>query len=276
LKLEAEGDSLAGAMAIDLDAYTSASRPEAATYSPVGLAFPAESTAALQRGFLKNLGSRRRSAARNKKPLIFGITALALCGAWVWIIPQESHRTTDASHTLGNERAPDADATPETTATIQSLPPVPSWFTPGIIHVPTPTVPSLAQAKPSCAVIGDSIAVGAGKYMRTCKVNAKIGISSRAVIGRIDPHVDVNVVSAGSNDPDNPNLRANLESLRSRAGRVIWILPIDIRARAKVQAVATAHGDPVVSFAPAGDHVHPRSEIGLARSIAAVMGARLG
>jgi hypothetical protein len=40
--------------------------------------------------------------------------------------------------------------------------------------------------------------------------------------------------------------------------------------------VAAAHGDPVVSFSPAGDHVHPRSEIGLARSIAAVMGARLG
>jgi len=112
--------------------------------------------------------------------------------------------------------------------------------------------------------------------MRTCKVNAKIGISSSAVIGRVDPSADVNIVSAGSNDPANPNLRANLERIRSRASRVIWILPIETRARAEVQAVATAHGDPVVSFAPAGDHVHPRSEIGLARSIAAVMGARLG
>jgi uncharacterized protein with von Willebrand factor type A (vWA) domain len=126
--------------------------------------------------------------------------------------------------------------------------------------------------EPSCAVVGDSIAVGAGKYMRACKVNAKIGISSSAVIDRVDSLADVNVVSAGSNDPDNPNLRANLERIRSRAKRMIWILPIDAQARAAVQAVAAVHGDPVVSFAPAGDHVHPLSEVALARSIAAVMG----
>lgn len=132
-----------------------------------------------------------------------------------------------------------------------------------------------ASAKPSCAVVGDSIAVAAGQHMRTCKIDAKSGIASNAVIARVDPFADVNVVSAGSNDPANPRLRANLESIRSRASRVIWILPINIRARAEVQAVATAHGDPVVSFAPAGDHVHPRSDVDLARSIAAVMHARL-
>ena len=83
----------------------------------------------------------------------------------------------------------------------------------------------------------------------------------------------VNVVSAGSNDPANPGLRKNLERIRARAKRVIWILPIDARARAAVETVAAAHGDPVVSFAPSGDHVHPRSEAALARSIAAVMRA---
>jgi hypothetical protein len=133
-----------------------------------------------------------------------------------------------------------------------------------------------ASAKPSCAVVGDSIAVGAGQYMRSCKVNAKIGILSSAVIARVDPFVNVNVVSAGSNDPANPNLHANLENIRSRARRVIWILPIETRARAEVQAVATAHGDPVVSFAPSGDHVHPRSDFNLARSISAIMDAQLG
>jgi hypothetical protein len=127
------------------------------------------------------------------------------------------------------------------------------------------------EAKQSCAVVGDSIAVGAGQYMRACRVNAKIGISSRAVIDRVDPSADINVVSAGSNDPDNPKLRANLEQIRSRAKRAIWILPVETRARAVVQAVAAEHGDPVVSFAPAGDHVHPRSEVALARSIAVVM-----
>jgi uncharacterized protein with von Willebrand factor type A (vWA) domain len=130
------------------------------------------------------------------------------------------------------------------------------------------------EAQQSCAVVGDSIAVGAGQYMRACRVNAKIGISSGAVIDRVDPSADVNVVSAGSNDPDNPKLRANLERIRSRTKRAIWILPIETRARAAVQAVAAAHGDPVVSFAPAGDHVHPRSEVALARSIAVVIGVR--
>ena len=128
--------------------------------------------------------------------------------------------------------------------------------------------------KPSCAVVGDSIAAGAGQYMPACKVNAKIGISSSAVIDRVDPSADVNVVSAGSNDPDNPQLRANLERIRARGKRMIWILPIDDGARAAVQAVAAEHGDPVVSFAPAGDHVHPRSEVALARSIAAIIDTR--
>jgi hypothetical protein len=224
---------------------------------------------------LKDLCFRGWTVAESiKKSLIFGLAALALCGASVWIILYETFDTTGSSH--GNEGVPNTVASPEPTAAIQPTPPMASSLSLGLIYVPTPAIPSSAPAKPSCAVVGDSIAAGAGQYMRTCKVNAKIGISSSAVIGRVDPSADVNIVSAGSNDPANPNLRANLERIRSRASRVIWILPIETRARAEVQAVATAHGDPVVSFAPAGDHVHPRSEIGLARSIAAVMGARLG
>jgi hypothetical protein len=128
--------------------------------------------------------------------------------------------------------------------------------------------------KPSCAIVGDSIAAAAGPYVPACKVNAKIGIPSSAVIDRVDPSADVNVVSAGSNDPDNPQLRGNLERIRARGKRMIWILPIDTEARAAVQAVAAGHGDPVVAFAPAGDNVHPLSEVALARSIAAVIDAR--
>ena len=40
----------------------------------------------------------------------------------------------------------------------------------------------------------------------SCKLNAKIGIPSGAIIARVDPSADVNVISAGSNDPDNPAL----------------------------------------------------------------------
>jgi hypothetical protein len=119
-----------------------------------------------------------------------------------------------------------------------------------------------------CTVVGDSIAVGAGQFLQACKVDAKNGIPSAAVVARVDRTAHVNVISAGSNDPENPNLRANLNRIRSRAKDVIWILPIHTRARAAVLEVATAHGDRVVSFAPAGDHVHPSSEVALARSIA--------
>jgi hypothetical protein len=131
-----------------------------------------------------------------------------------------------------------------------------------------------AREARSCAIVGDSIALGAGQFMPACRVNAKIGISSTAVIDRVDTSAEINVVSAGSNDPDNPQLRVNLERIRSRAKRAIWILPIDLKARAAVQAVAAEHGDTVVSFAPAGDNVHPKSEEALAQSIAAVIDAQ--
>jgi len=127
----------------------------------------------------------------------------------------------------------------------------------------------------SCAIVGDSIAVGAGKYLRSCKLNAKIGIPSGAIIARIDPSADINVISAGSNDPDNPALRENLERIRERANRAIWILPVVPNARKAVRAVATRHGDPVVSFAPSRDQVHPQSENALARDIDAAI-ARTG
>ncbi len=127
----------------------------------------------------------------------------------------------------------------------------------------------------SCAIVGDSIAVVAGKHLRSCKMNAKIGISSGAVIARVDPSAEINVVSAGSNDPDNPALRENLERIRERAHRAIWILPAVLNAREIVRAVAARHGDPIVSFTPSRDQVHPQSENALARAIDAAI-ARSG
>jgi hypothetical protein len=175
----------------------------------------------------------------------------------------EIHRSPPDSWTL-----PDPLALPRTEPSYFSMAPMLSRLS-GVTFALFAFV-AVASAKASCAVVGDSIAVGAGQYLRTCRVNAKGGIPSSAVADRVDSSADVNVVSAGSNDPANPNLRAILERIRSRAHRVIWILPIDDRARTEVQAVATAHGDPVISFSPASDHVHPRSEVNLARSIARV------
>lgn len=119
----------------------------------------------------------------------------------------------------------------------------------------------------TCAIVGDSIAVEAAQYLRDCKLNAKIGIPSGAVIARVDPSAEINVVSAGSNDPEEPNLRANLERIRERAKRTIWILPAIPSARAAVREIAARHGDAVVSFAPGGDGVHPASAATLAQAI---------
>ena len=127
--------------------------------------------------------------------------------------------------------------------------------------------PAARDGGHSCALVGDSIALEAAQYLRGCKLNARIGIPSGAVIARVDPSAEINVVSAGSNDPAEPNLRANFERIRGRAKRTIWILPAIASARAAVRAVAARHGDPVVSFAPRGDGVHPASAAKLAQAI---------
>src|ERR1700744_3839766 len=89
-----------------------------------------------------------------------------------------------------------------------------------------------------CAVVGDSIALGVGTELHRCAVNAHIGIPSAEVIGRVQ-HANVLVVSAGSNDPHNPQLEQNLRAIRAKAtGKVIWISPMDPVAAAVVRRVA--------------------------------------
>lgn len=122
-----------------------------------------------------------------------------------------------------------------------------------------------------CAVVGDSIALGVGTELHRCAVNATVGIPSTDIIGRVQ-HANVLVVSAGSNDPHNPKLEANLRAIRARAAqKVIWISPIDPVAAAAVSRVAKLHGDTVVHFTPRPDKVHPRSYPALAGRVASAM-----
>jgi hypothetical protein len=118
---------------------------------------------------------------------------------------------------------------------------------------------AMAQAASSCLIAGDSIALDVGRYAPNCALDARIGIGSAAIIARVRPATLV-VVSAGSNDPDNPRLVRNLEAMRARAGqgRVVWILPTHPRAAAAMLAVARQHGDAAVPFAAARDNVHPK------------------
>ena len=120
----------------------------------------------------------------------------------------------------------------------------------------------------TCAIVGDSIAVGtatagglSARWRPPCIMDAKVGIPSVQVIGRVHD-ASLLVVSAGSNDPDNPKLADNLEAIRAKAtGKVLWILPVNYRARIIVEAVAASHGDMVVAFTPGRDHVHPLSYV---------------
>jgi len=123
----------------------------------------------------------------------------------------------------------------------------------------------------TCAVVGDSIAEMVQHYLPQCEHNTKIGISSTAVVGRTPSGKDVVVVSAGSNDPDNPHLRKNLEAIQARGGHIIWILPVATLPRAVVTEVAGGHNEPVVGFEPAKDHVHPRRPDILAKEIKKLM-----
>jgi hypothetical protein len=123
----------------------------------------------------------------------------------------------------------------------------------------------------TCALIGDSLAMPAGLGSRfpQCEVRAHKGWPSRSIVKLAGGSFTWAVISAGSNDPGNPDLRANLETIRSRihADRFVWVVPCDARAAWTVVAVAGFHGDGMASFAPRGDGVHPRSYEALARSV---------
>lgn len=172
---------------------------------------------------------------------------------------------------------------------VAPLPPTPA------IHAPAPHVRSQAippdataivrqalagirpAARVACAVIGDSIALGVGESMRFCTTVATKGIGSQAISMRTPGTNGARVViSAGANDPLNPALEENLETIRSRASasRVVWNAPRHPRAGGIVARVAARHGDRVVSLyaIPTRDGTHPVSY----PTLAAMVRYRLG
>jgi hypothetical protein len=133
-------------------------------------------------------------------------------------------------------------------------------------------IPTGADASTTCAVVGDSIAADLRGFFHECRIDAKIGIGTAAIVPRVPRGADLIVVSAGSNDYLTPGLLARLRAVRSRAGsaRVIWIRPAPPAAAAAVDTVAHAHGDAVVPFAVSRtdrEHLHPQSSQRLAADI---------
>jgi hypothetical protein len=88
-------------------------------------------------------------------------------------------------------------------------------------------------------------------------VNAKVGLQSGQIIGRVHD-ADVVVLSAGSNDAENPRLLDNLKAMRAKAThKVLWIVPLDRRAEGAV--LRAAHPDDLlVTLDRTNDGMHPK------------------
>lgn len=122
----------------------------------------------------------------------------------------------------------------------------------------------------SCFIFGDCLALGLAAVLGGCGSSAKVGIPSAAVIARTpDAYYDLEIISTGSNDPTNPRLVRNLETIRAKvhAGRVVWVRPVNAQAASAVQRVAHRHRDGVVEVKPGHDNIHPKSYRVLAAAV---------
>jgi hypothetical protein len=150
----------------------------------------------------------------------------------------------------------------------------------GLHRENTPKMVAVVPAPPppfTCAVIGDSITDMVQAFLPECDHNTKVGISSAAVLARVlaEPPRSVTVVSAGSNDPTNPRLAANLAAIRAH-GPVIWIVPSATagsvaQARRVVLKFVADHQEPNVQFTPGCCGVQARVHPIRPREIAAAI-----
>ena len=133
------------------------------------------------------------------------------------------------------------------------------WF----VALLTVSATAAAAQMPTCAFVGDSIALGASQQDRMgCVVLAKTGFSARQWLGTYpaDKVVNANkvLISIGSND-SGAGVQADIEAMRRAiVGRhVIWIAPGQqfLNSRQGVLSVASAFGD-VVYERPYDDVTH--------------------
>ena len=121
-----------------------------------------------------------------------------------------------------------------------------------------------------CLILGDSLAQGAAAALArtahaTCDVVATQGIGSAAILRSTPKRAyETAVISAGSNDPNNPNLTDNLVAIRRTlsTSRVVWIAPYNRSVANLVADLARYFGDSLVDIAetPAvRDGLHPQS-----------------
>ncbi len=129
-----------------------------------------------------------------------------------------------------------------------------------------------AATPSSCLVVGDSIAKGVASYMPACSVAARIGASS-ARIKEMTPKEKYGrvIISAGSNDPLNPKLGANLFAIRKNfaGSQVTWLAPRNSRAQQRVYETAVYFKDRVVYLSQfkSSDGIHPKNYAQVARKL---------
>lgn len=114
-----------------------------------------------------------------------------------------------------------------------------------------------------CIALGDSIAVGISQHSH-CRKAAIVGVPSSKIISMAkNVSADVVVISAGSNDPNNPKLKTNLIDVRRniKSNKIIWIVPYNERAARIVREVATIYGDGYISLTnhASSDRIHPKN-----------------
>ncbi len=116
----------------------------------------------------------------------------------------------------------------------------------------------------TCAILGDSIAVGVGHAAPQCHTVARVGISSRTYVHTYAAHIsaDQAVISLGANDFGIPTIQF-LREMRSRvaASSVYWLVP-NIQRPDQLDAirqVAHENGDKMLITAPyvGPDGLHP-------------------
>ena len=115
-----------------------------------------------------------------------------------------------------------------------------------------------------CAVLGDSLAVGAARHAPDCEVRARVGIGSAefARTYAVAPvRADAVLISLGANDGGRADTLDHLATVRAAvvARSVTWILPArGDGARRAILAIARGLGDRIIETraVTGGDGLH--------------------
>lgn len=115
-----------------------------------------------------------------------------------------------------------------------------------------------------CAVLGDSLAVGAARHAPGCEVRARVGIGSAEfarTYAATPVRADAALISLGANDGGRADTLDHLAAVRAAvvARSVTWVLPARGEgARRAILAIALGLGDRIIETraVTGGDGLH--------------------